>query len=267
MCIPRVGCWKLMKPGIGNPPAIVQVINGCTRQLRGNFFMNMKFSRLSSLIGEDAIKKLSKSHVMIFGLGGVGGYAAEVVARSGIGKITLVDFDVVNESNINRQLCALESTVGQGKVSVIAKRLSDINPDIEITALPLRYAAEVREEFFSLSPDYIIDAIDSVTDKIDLIIEAKKRDIPIISAMGAGNKLDASAFKVSDISKTKVCPLAKVLRKELGIRGVKHLKVVYSEELPVIKERSPASAAWVVGTAGLLLGGEAIRDLIKKEAD
>ena len=227
--------------------------------------MNMKFSRLSSLIGEDAIKKLSKSHVMIFGLGGVGGYAAEVVARSGIGKITLVDFDVVNASNINRQLCALESTIGQGKVSVIAKRLSDINPDIEITTLPLRYAAEVREEFFSLSPDYIIDAIDSVTDKIDLIIEAKKRDIPIISAMGAGNKLDASAFKVSDRSKTKVCPLAKVLRKELGIRGVKHLKVVYSEELPVVKERSPASAVWVVGTAGLLLGGEAIKDLIKKE--
>ena len=226
--------------------------------------MNIKFSRLSTLIGEASLEKLKKSHVMIFGLGGVGGYAAEVVARSGVGKITLIDFDTVNETNINRQLCALESTLGESKVSVIAKRLRDINSDIEINEKNARYKAEYREEFFCMQPDYIIDAIDSVTDKIDLIIEAKKRDIPIISAMGAGNKLDASAFRVSDISKTKVCPLAKVLRKELGIRGVKHLKVVYSEELPVIKEREPASAAWVVGTAGLLLGGEAIKDLIKE---
>lgn len=267
MCILRVGRWKLMKLRIGNPPAIVQVIIGYTRQLRGNFFMNNKFSRLSSLIGEDAIKKLNTCHVMIFGLGGVGGYAAEVIARSGVGKITLVDFDTVNETNLNRQLCALESTIGKSKVSIIAKRLRDINSDIQVNEINARYKAECREDFFKLNPDYIIDAIDSVTDKIDLIIEAKKRDIPIISAMGAGNKLDASAFRVSDISKTKVCPLAKVLRKELGIRGVKHLKVVYSEELPVIKERSPASAAWVVGTAGLILGGEVIKDLIKKEAD
>ncbi len=229
--------------------------------------MNLRFSRLSSLIGEDSQKKLYESHIMIFGLGGVGGYAAEAVARSGVGKITLVDFDTVNETNINRQLCALESTLGEPKVSVISKRLIDINPSLEICEKRCRYTKENREEFFSLNPDYIIDAIDSVTDKIDLIVEAKKRNIPIISAMGAGNKLDAAAFKVSDISKTKVCPLAKVLRKELGIRGVKHLKVVYSEELPVVKERSPASAAWVVGTAGLLLGGEAIRDLIKNEAD
>ncbi len=229
--------------------------------------MNSRFSRLYSLVGEDSIKMLSESHVMIFGLGGVGGYAAEVIARSGVGKITLVDFDTVNETNINRQLCALESTIGESKVCVISKRLSDINPDTVICEKNYRYTAANREEFFSESPDYIIDAIDSVTDKIDLIMEAKKRNIPIISAMGAGNKLDAAAFKVSDISKTKVCPLAKVLRKELGIRGVKHLKVVYSEELPVVKERSPASAAWVVGTAGLLLGGEAIKDLIKKEAD
>ena len=229
--------------------------------------MNLKFSRLAALVGEDSVSSLSKRHVMIFGLGGVGGYAAEVIARSGVGKITLVDFDTVNETNINRQLCALSGTIGKSKVDVIAERIADINPEISVLRRNMRYNAESRDVFFSDVPDYIIDAIDCVTDKIDLIVEAKKRDIPIISAMGAGNKLDAAAFRVSDISKTHSCPLAKVMRKELGIRGVKHLKVVFSAELPVIKERTPASAAWVVGTAGLMLGGEVIKDLIKKEAD
>ncbi len=232
----------------------------------GEIFMDLKFSRLSALIGEEKLSSLSQKHIMIFGLGGVGGYAAEAVARSGVGKLTLVDFDTVNETNINRQLCATKSTIGKSKVSVIAARLLDINPDIEIIHKEKRYTSETRDEFFEETPDYIIDAIDCVTDKIDLIVEAKKREIPIISAMGAGNKLCAEAFKVSDISKTSVCPLAKIMRKELGKRGVKHLKVVYSEELPVVKHRSPASAVWVVGTAGLMLGGEVIRDLIK-EAD
>jgi len=206
---------------------------------------------------------LATKHVMIFGIGGVGSYAAEAIGRSGIGKITIVDFDTVNETNINRQLCALHSTLGLAKVNVMAERLRDINPDALIFPDTTRYSKETREHFFSKTPDYIIDAIDCITDKIDLICEAKRRNIPIVSAMGAGNKLDASAFSISDISKTKVCPLAKIMRKELGIRGVKHLKVVFSDEAPVIKSRSPGSAAWVVGTAGLLLAGEAINDLLK----
>ncbi len=232
----------------------------------GKIIMDLKFSRLSALIGEEKVSRLSKKHVMIFGLGGVGGYAAEALARSGIGKLTLVDFDTVNVSNINRQLCATKSTVGKSKVEVTALRLLDINPAIEIIKIEKRYTSEMGEEFFSDRPDYIIDAIDSVTDKISLIVETKNRNIPIISAMGAGNKICAEKFKVSDISKTSVCPLAKVMRKELGLRGIKHLKVVFSDESPIVKERTPASAVWAVGAAGLLLGGEAIKDLIK-EAD
>ena len=226
--------------------------------------MDMRFERLYTLLGKERISSLSSRHVMIFGLGGVGGYAAEAIARSGIGKITLVDFDTVNENNINRQLCALESTIGQSKVSVTAKRLIDINPNMQITERNERYTKETSDTFWVDRPDYIIDAIDSVTDKIELILAAKKLDIPIISAMGAGNKLDASRLRVSDISKTTVCPLAKVMRKELGIRGIKHLKVVFSDELPVCKERTPGSVCWVVGTAGLLLSGEVIKDLIRE---
>ncbi len=226
--------------------------------------MDMRFERLKSLLGKESVASLSSRHVMIFGLGGVGGYSAEAIARSGVGKITLVDFDTVNETNINRQLCALESTIGQSKVSVIAKRLIDINPDIQIIERNERYTKDASETFFADKPDYIIDAIDSVTDKIDLICTAKKNNIPIISAMGAGNKLDASRFRVCDISKTTMCPLAKVMRKELGIRKIKHLKVVFSDESPVARERTPGSAVWVVGTAGLLLAGEVIKDLMKE---
>lgn len=222
------------------------------------------FSRFSMLIGDNSLQHLSKCHVMIFGLGGVGGYAAEAIARSGIGKITLVDFDTVNETNINRQLCALTNSVGEYKVDVIANRLRDINPEAEIIADKTRYTKDACEHFFSSEPDYIIDAIDCITDKIHLICNAKERSIPIISSMGTGNKLDATAFRISDISKTKMCPLAKIMRKELGLRGIKHLKVVYSEEQPVINTRTPGSAAWVVGTAGLILAGEAIKDLISQ---
>ena len=222
------------------------------------------FSRFSMLIGNEALKVLSEQHIMIFGLGGVGGYVAEAVARSGVGKITLVDFDTVSESNINRQLCASVLTVGKHKADVLAERLHNINPEAEIIADKTRYTKDTCEHFFESSPDYIIDAIDCITDKVHLICNAKQRNIPIISSMGTGNKLDATAFRVSDISKTKMCPLAKIMRKELGIRGVKHLKVVYSEEAPVINTRTPGSAAWVVGTAGLILAGEAIKDLISQ---
>lgn len=226
--------------------------------------MNSIFTRLTALIGEEASSLLSKKHIMIFGVGGVGSYAAEAIARSGIGHITVVDFDTVNETNINRQLCALHSTIGKNKVSVISERLRDINPNATVIADTMRYTKDSAEHFFSQNPDYIIDAIDCVTDKVHLIYEAKTRGIPIISAMGAGNKLNASAFKVADISKTTTCPLAKVMRKELGIRGIKHHKVVFSDELPVCKDRTPGSAAWVIGVAGLLLAGEAINDLLKE---
>ena len=226
--------------------------------------MNETFTRLAMLLGDSEVSSLSKRHVMIFGVGGVGGYAAEAIARSGVGKITIVDFDTVNTTNINRQICALHSTIGKSKVAVFKERLLDINPEIEIVADTSRYTKDTREWFFSQNPDYIIDAIDCVTDKIDLICEAKRRNIPIISAMGAGNKLDASAFRVSDSSKTTVCPLAKIMRKELGLRGIKHLKVVFSDELPTVKTRTPGSAVWVVGSAGFLLAGEVIKDLIKE---
>ena len=226
--------------------------------------MCTKFNRLASVFGENAIGFLEKKHVMIFGLGGVGGYAAEAIVRSGVGKITVVDFDTVNETNINRQLCATSSTLGLRKSNVTAQRLRDINPSAVIVPNTSRYTAETRETFFSAKPDYIIDAIDCVTDKIDLICESIKRGVPIISAMGAGNKVDASAFKVSDISKTKMCPLAKVMRKELGIRGIRHLKVVFSEEPPAVKHQVPGSTVWAVGTAGLMLAGEVVKDLIKE---
>ncbi len=266
MCRLRIGCWKHMNFRRGNPPAFVQVINWYTRQLRGNFIMST-FSRLSMLIGDEALKTLSARHIMIFGLGGVGGYVAEAVARSGVGKITLVDFDTVSESNLNRQLCATISTIGKYKADVLAGHLHDINSNAEIIADKTRYTKDTCEHFFDSAPDYIIDAIDCITDKIHLICSAKERNIPIISSMGTGNKLDATSFRVSDISKTKMCPLAKIIRKELGLRGVKHLKVVYSEEAPVINTRTPGSAAWVVGTAGLILAGEAIKDLISQVND
>ena len=245
----------------GNPPAHVQVINWAHGSCGGIF---MDLSRLTALTGTEAAEKLKNSHVMIFGLGGVGGYTAEALARSGVGALTPVDFDSVSPSNINRQLCALESTLGLKKAEVLKERLLDINPDLNINAICERYTAENSEKFFALKPDYIVDAIDCITDKLDLICKATELDIPIISAMGAGNKLDGGAFRVSDIYKTKVCPLAQIMRRELRKRGIKKLKVVYSEELPVIKSRTPASAAWVVGAAGLMLAGEVVKDIINK---
>ncbi len=230
--------------------------------MRGDF-IEMIFKRLETLIGSQALEKLSNKHVMIFGVGGVGSYSAEAVARSGVGTVTLVDFDIVQDTNTNRQLCALHSTLGKQKALVVSERLCDINPSIKVFPVVKRYTAENSDVFFKMNPDYIIDAIDSVTDKIDLICKAKEHNIPIISAMGAGNKLSSASFKVSDISKTTVCPLARVMRRELRARGVHNLKVVYSDEPPVISERTPGSAAWAVGVAGLMLAGEAISDLIK----
>lgn len=223
------------------------------------------FSRTERLIGEDALRKLQNSNIIIFGLGGVGSYTAEALARSGIGKMTVVDKDTVDITNINRQLYALRSTVGKPKAEVAKARILDINPECEITAIQKMYLPENSEDFNLSQYDYIIDAIDNVTAKIDLAVKAEQLGIPIISSMGTGNKLDPTAFKVSDIYKTSVCPLCRVMRTQLKKRGVKKLKVVYSEEMPKTDgERTPASISFVPPAAGLIIAGEVIRDITEK---
>lgn len=221
------------------------------------------FSRTERLIGEDALRKLQNSNIIIFGLGGVGSYTAEALARSGIGKMTVVDKDTVDITNINRQLYALRSTVGKPKAEVARERILDINPECEITAIQKMYLPENSEEFNLSQYDYIVDAIDNVTAKIDLAVKAEELGIPIISSMGTGNKLDPTAFKVSDIYKTSVCPLCRVMRTQLKKRGVKKLKVVYSEEMPKTDgERTPASISFVPPAAGLIIAGEVIKNII-----
>ena len=230
------------------------------------------FLRTRMILGDDAMDRLSRSHVAVFGLGGVGSYAAETLARSGVGELTLVDRDTVSPSNINRQLCALHSTVGQLKAEVIARRCLDINPSIRVHPLCKTYDAAHREEFFAASYDFIIDAIDLVSCKLDLIETARSRSIPILSSMRTGNKLDPSQFRVADLSQTQGCPLARVLRKELKKRGILHHKVVFSPELPAPTTQGetpppgrrsvPASAPWVPPVAGFLLAGAVIQDLI-----
>lgn len=221
------------------------------------------FSRTERLIGEDALQKLKNSNIIIFGLGGVGSYTAEALARSGIGKMTVVDKDTVDITNINRQLYALRSTVGKPKAEVARERILDINPECEITAIQKMYLPENSEDFVLSQYDYIVDAIDNVTAKIDLAVKAEELGIPIISSMGTGNKLDPTAFKVSDIYKTSVCPLCRVMRTQLKKCGVKKLKVVYSEEMPKTDgERTPASISFVPPAAGLIIAGEVIKNII-----
>lgn len=193
--------------------------------------MSERFLRTEMLLGEDAMDKLHKSKVAVFGLGGVGSWCAEALCRSGIGEITLIDQDTVGESNINRQLVATYSALGKTKAEVMAARLKDINPEVRAIPIVARYEAETREQFFSTHYDYIIDCIDLVACKLDLIETALTRGIPIVSALGAGNKTDAEAMQITDISKTVNCPLARVVRKELHKRGINHLPVVYSNEL------------------------------------
>lgn len=222
-------------------------------------------NRTEHLVGENNLEKLNSSHVIVFGCGGVGSYAIEALARSGIGHLTLVDKDVVDVTNINRQLIADTTTVGTPKVEVEKERLLRINPDIQVDTYQIFYDSTKATELFQTKYDYIIDAIDSVSSKISLVEEAQKHNIPIISCMGTGNKLDPTKFEVTDISKTSVCPLAKVMRKELGVRGIKHLKVVYSKEQPhrfdEEDKRTPASISFVPSVAGLILAGEVIKDL------
>jgi len=224
------------------------------------------------LLGENAMARLASSHVAVFGIGGVGSWCAEALARAGVGEITLVDNDTIAETNINRQIGALYSTLGQPKVFVMAERLSDINPDLKVHPVYATYSAENREEFFVALYDYIVDAVDLVSSKVDLIETTLNHGIPIISSMGTGNKLDPSLFEITDISKTRVCPLAKVMRRELKRRGILNHRVLYSPE-PVIEpllsgepfppgRRSiPGSVSWVPSSVGLLLAGDVVMKL------
>lgn len=234
---------------------------------------NERFVREEILLGAEAMRKLASAHVAVFGLGGVGSYVTEALVRGGVGELTLVDQDTFSLSNINRQLGAMSSTLGRSKADVMAERALDINPDLKIHPLTVRYSAENRDLFFESKYDYIIDAIDIVSCKLDLILSAKDYDIPIISSLGTGNKLDPSKFQITDLSKTSNCPLARVIRKELRKKGVLHHRVLYSSEdvlkpeeneaeAPPPGRRSiPGSVSWVPACAGLMLAGDVILTL------
>lgn len=235
--------------------------------------MNERFVRNEMMLGTEAIEKLASSHVCVVGLGGVGGYAVEALARAGVGELTLIDQDEFSTSNCNRQIGALTSTVGQSKAHAMAARVLDINPECIVHPIVGKYTRDDRESFWG-KYDYLVDAIDLVACKIDLIVQAQERGIPIISALGTGNKLDATQLEITDLSKTYGCPLARVMRRELGRLGIKHLKVVFSAEeaaeteqleTPPPGRRSvPASVPWVPSVAGLLMGGAVVMDLIKE---
>lgn len=225
--------------------------------------MNEQFSRTAQLIGEENVKNLFSKHVIVFGCGGVGGFVVEALARSGTGKISLVDNDSVNISNINRQIIALHSTVGKQKVDILKNRILDINPNCQVFTFNTFFLPENSHSFDFSQYDYVVDAVDTVTAKIEIIKKSKDANVPIISSMGTGNKLNPLAFKVADISKTNVCPLARVMRNELKKRGISKVKCVYSEELPVIQAQTPASIAFVPSVAGLLIASEVIKDLMK----
>ncbi len=235
--------------------------------------MSEIFSRQNIVFGSDSLVKLKNSRVAVFGVGGVGGYVCEALARSGVGTIDIIDNDIVAPSNINRQIIALHSTIGKSKVKVCKARLLDINPELTVNAHECFFLKENENEFEFEKFDYIVDAIDTVSGKLALAVIADKLNIPIISSMGAGNKTDPTQFKVADIYKTSVCPLAKAMRKLCRENNVKKLKVVYSEEMPTIKEmlidetsnkrQTPGSLSFVPSVAGLIMAGEVIKDLIR----
>lgn len=232
--------------------------------------MQEAWIRTRKLLGENAMEKLAQATVAVFGLGGVGGMAAEALVRSGVGSLVIVDHDTVSESNLNRQIFATTKTVGMDKVDAAKERLLSINPNLNLKTCKKFFLPETADEFDFSAYDYVVDAIDTVTGKIGLVLAAQAAGVPIISSMGTGNKLDPSAFAVADIYKTTVCPLAKVMRRELKQRGVKQLKVVYSKELPASNgmvdesgKRVPASVSFVPPAAGLVIAGEVVRDLSK----
>lgn len=235
--------------------------------------MNDAFSRTALVLGEDALDRLASSHVAILGLGGVGGYAVEALARAGVGELTLIDQDVVGSTNLNRQILATTDAIDQPKAELAARRVTAIHPACKVHPLRFRYEAATREEFFSTHYDYIVDAIDLVSCKLDLIETAHARGIPIISALGTGDKLDGAAFQIADLAKTKGCHLARILRKELRRRGITHHKVVFSPELPRHDSAAaseepppgrraiPGSTPWCPAIAGLLLAQAVVLDL------
>lgn len=235
--------------------------------------MSDAFLREEMLLGAAAMQRLAQAHVIVFGIGGVGSYVAEGLARAGVGALTLVDNDTVGQTNLNRQLCALHSTIGQYKSDVMARRILDINPDCRVTSMPELYNDERKERFFPQRYDYIVDAIDLVSCKLSLIQTALERNIPIVSAMGTGNKLDPTQFCITDIAKTSGCHLARIMRRELRARGIEHHTVLYSQELPQKPDELeapppgrrtiPGSVSWVPSCAGLMLAGYVVQELIK----
>lgn len=229
-----------------------------------------QFSRTELLLGKEGMEKLRNSRAAVFGIGGVGGHAAEALARSGVGALDLVDSDTISETNINRQIIATLDKVGQYKTDVMKERIVLINPEAQVTAYRKFFLPENSDEFDFSRYDYIVDAVDTVSAKIELVLKAQAAGVPVICSMGAGNKLDPTAFEVADIYKTSVCPLARVMRTELRKRGVKSLKVVYSKEPPITplpsdeecgKRTVPGSTAFVPSVAGLIIAGEVIKDL------
>ena len=241
--------------------------------------MQEQFSRTGLLLGEEAVEKLQRARVAVFGLGGVGGYVVEALARAGVGQLDLIDRDTVSLSNLNRQILATHKTIGMDKTEAARQRVLDINPDAVVRVHNLFYGPDTASCLDFSQFDYIVDAIDTVTAKLSMVEQARAAGTPIICCMGTGNKLDPSRFQVADISKTTMCPLARVMRKELGKRGIRHLKVVYSQEEALSptgweeeaaacgKRQIPGSVSFVPGAAGLILAGEVIRDLIAREDD
>ena len=251
--------------------------------------MDERFIRTELLIGSEAMQKLRRSHIAVFGAGGVGGYVIEALVRSGVGTIDVIDKDTVSQSNINRQIIAADNTVGMSKTQAAAERAKLINPDVTINRYDIFYTPETADIFDFSVYDYIVDAVDTVSAKIELVVQAYKHNVPIISSMGAGNKIHPEMFEIADIYKTSVCPLARVMRSELKKRGIKKLKVVYSKEKPIMPEKkvnasddtlptdraktgsyvkqAPGSCAFVPSAAGLIIAGEVIKDLAKKAGE
>ncbi len=228
--------------------------------------MSERFIRTERLLGDSAMETLKNSHVAVFGVGGVGGYVVEALVRSGVGEIDVFDNDTVAESNINRQIIATTETIGKLKVDAIKERALLINPDVKVNTYNCFYMPDNADNYDLSKYSYIVDAIDTVTAKIELIKRAKAVNVPIISSMGTGNKLEASSLQVADIKKTEMCPLARAMRRELKSRGITSLKVVYSKEKPIVPDdgdRTPASVAFVPAAAGFIIAGEIIKDLIK----
>lgn len=234
--------------------------------------MKEEWSRTAYIYGEEAVKKINKSKIAVFGVGGVGGFTCEALARAGVGQIDIFDKDTVSLSNINRQIIALHSTVGKPKVEIMRERILDINPECHVNAYEVFYLPDNADEYDLSKYDYIVDAVDTVSAKLEIICRADKLGVPVISAMGAGNKTDPTAFEVADINKTSVCPLARVMRRELKKRGIVKLKVVYSKEEPIkrsVEETEkgkvpPGSLSFVPSVMGLIIASEVVKDLIKK---